>query len=132
MLSQMQQVVAKYVERLQEKSYVPWFSYESGLLRDDVGPNRLFFRYLLSHNATDSSRERSRLRAKLAIVLEASLTIFETRTSVRKGFRSCVSTGIFCVPPSHNPTDSSRARSRLRAKLAIVLGASLTIFKTWT
>jgi hypothetical protein len=37
----------------------------------------------------------SRLLAKLAIVLGASLTIFKTRTSVRAGFRSFVSTGIF-------------------------------------
>jgi hypothetical protein len=50
------------------------------------------FRVPLSHNPTDNSRARSRLRAKLAIVLGASLTIFRTQTSVRIDFRSCVST----------------------------------------
>jgi hypothetical protein len=39
---------------------------------------------------------------------------------------------ISCVSLSPNPTDDIPAPSRLRAKLAIVLGASLTIFTTRT
>jgi hypothetical protein len=51
MLSKIQQVVAKYVERVHEKPYVPPFSYGRGLLRDDGGPNRLFFTYLFVDDA---------------------------------------------------------------------------------
>ena len=46
-----QEVVVKYMELLQQKSYVPRFSYGSGLLRDDGGPNRLFFTYLFRDDA---------------------------------------------------------------------------------
>jgi hypothetical protein len=51
MVSQMQEVVVKYMERVQQKSYVPRFSYGRGLLRDDGGPNRLFFTYLFGVDA---------------------------------------------------------------------------------
>ena len=40
MVSQLQQVVAQYVQRVQEISFVPGFSYGRGFLRDDGGPNR--------------------------------------------------------------------------------------------
>jgi len=51
MWCEIQQVVAKYVGLMQLKSYVQPFSYGRGLLRDDGGPNRLFFKYLFGHNA---------------------------------------------------------------------------------
>jgi hypothetical protein len=51
MVSQMQEVVVIYMERVQQKTYVPRFSYGHGLLRDDGGPNRLFFTYLLGDDA---------------------------------------------------------------------------------
>ena len=100
----------------------------------------------LSRNPTDNSRAHSRLRAKLAIVFGASLTILTTRTLVRISLESFLATSnpplqfcrhiqIFCVPLSRNPTDNSSARSahrRLRAKLAIFFGASLTILTTRT
>jgi hypothetical protein len=41
----------KYVERVQEKTNVPRCSYGRGLLRDDGGPKRLFFTYLLGEDA---------------------------------------------------------------------------------
>jgi hypothetical protein len=44
----MQEVVLKYMERVQQKSYVPQFSYGRGLLRDDGGPNRLFLTYMFA------------------------------------------------------------------------------------
>jgi hypothetical protein len=89
MVSQMQAVVVKCMERVQQKTYVPRFSYGRGLLRDDSGPNRLFFTYLLGDDALAISFLQD---AKLAIVLGASLNIFTTRTLVRIGFRSCMST----------------------------------------
>jgi hypothetical protein len=51
MVSQMQEVVVKYMERVQQKTYVPRFSYGRGLLRDDSCANRLFFTYLLGDDA---------------------------------------------------------------------------------
>jgi hypothetical protein len=51
MASQIQEVVVKYVERVQQKSNVPRFSYGRGLLRDDGVPNRLFFTYLFGYDA---------------------------------------------------------------------------------
>ena len=51
MVSQLQQVVIQYIERLQLKSYVPRFSYGRGLTRDDGGPNTLFFAYLFRDDA---------------------------------------------------------------------------------
>ena len=51
MCSEIQQVVEKYLELVQAKSYVPPFSYGRGLLRDDGGPNRLFFTYLFGDDA---------------------------------------------------------------------------------
>ena len=46
MVSEIQQVVAEYVQRVLNIPFVPPFSYERGLLRDDGGPNRLFFTFL--------------------------------------------------------------------------------------
>jgi len=51
MWSEMQQVVSTYIQFLQAKSYVPPFSCGHGLLRDDGGPNRLFFTYLFGDDA---------------------------------------------------------------------------------
>jgi hypothetical protein len=51
MVSQTQEVVVKYMEPVQQKRYVPRFSYGRGLLRDDGVPNRLFFTYLLGDDA---------------------------------------------------------------------------------
>ena len=45
-MSQLQQVVAKYVQHVKEISFVPVFSYGRGLLRDDGGPNRFFFTFI--------------------------------------------------------------------------------------
>ena len=50
MVSQMQEVVGKYIECLQLKSNVSRFSYGRGLMRGD-GPNRLFFTYLFGDDA---------------------------------------------------------------------------------
>ena len=49
MVSQMQQVVVKYMERVQQKSYVPRFSNGRGLLRDDGGPNTFEYFASLCH-----------------------------------------------------------------------------------
>jgi len=46
MVSEILEVVGEYVKQLQGMSYVPPFSFERGLYRDDGGPNRLFFTYL--------------------------------------------------------------------------------------
>ena len=46
MVSQIQQVVAEYVQRVLNIPFVPPFSYERGLLCDDGGPNILFFTFL--------------------------------------------------------------------------------------
>jgi hypothetical protein len=51
MASKLQEVVVKYMERVQQKTNVPRFSYGRGLLRDDGGPNRLFFTYLFGNDA---------------------------------------------------------------------------------
>jgi hypothetical protein len=77
-VSEIQQIVPEYVQCVQDIPFVPSFSYGRGLLRDDGGLNRLFFTFLFRDKA--SSHARSRLRAKLAIVFGASLTIFKTRT----------------------------------------------------
>ena len=48
MVSEIQQVIAEFVQRGLNIPFVPPFSYERGLLRDDGGPNRFFsrsFRY---------------------------------------------------------------------------------------
>ena len=46
MVWQLQQVVAKYVQRKKEISFVTVFSYGRGLLRDYGGPNRFFFTFI--------------------------------------------------------------------------------------
>ena len=48
---EMQEVVFQYMQRIQQKSGVPRFSYRCRLLRDDGGPNRLFFAYLFGDDA---------------------------------------------------------------------------------
>ena len=47
----MQEVVVQYMQRIQQKSDVPRFSYGRRLLWDDGGPNRLFFTYLFGDDA---------------------------------------------------------------------------------
>ena len=51
MVSEILKVVGEYVQRLQGMSYVPPFSFQRGLYRDDGGPNRLFFTYLFCDKA---------------------------------------------------------------------------------
>jgi hypothetical protein len=51
MVSEMQDVVVKYMERVQQKTNVPRFSYGRGMLRDDGGPKRLFSTYLFGGDA---------------------------------------------------------------------------------
>ena len=51
MVTQLQQVIAKYVKRVEEIPFVPLFSYGRGLLRDDGGPNRFFFTFLFCDQA---------------------------------------------------------------------------------
>jgi hypothetical protein len=43
MASQIEEVVVKYIKRIQQKQNLPRVSYGRGLLRVDGGPNRLFF-----------------------------------------------------------------------------------------
>ena len=114
MVSQLQQVAIQYIERLQLKSYVPRFSYGRGLTGDDGGPNRLFFVYLFGDDA-------------LAICFLQDAPSPRTTSSCTKVRPHSITL--------RNPTDNSRARSahsRLRAKLAIVIGASFTIPTTRT
>jgi len=51
MVSHILEVVRECVQRVQELPFVPRFSYERGLLRDDGGPNRLFFTYIFCDEA---------------------------------------------------------------------------------
>jgi hypothetical protein len=51
MVSEMKEVVEKYIQRVQQKTNVPRYSYGRGLLRDDGGPNRLIFTYLFGDDA---------------------------------------------------------------------------------
>ena len=44
-------VVGEYVKQLQGMSFVPPFSFERGLYRDNGSPNRLFFTYLFCDKA---------------------------------------------------------------------------------
>jgi hypothetical protein len=51
MVSEVLKVVGEYVQQLQGMSFVPPFSFERGLYRDDGGTNKLFFTYLFCDNA---------------------------------------------------------------------------------
>ena len=50
-MSEIQQIVPEYVQRVQDIPNVPSLSYGRGLLRDDGGPNRLFFTFLFCDKA---------------------------------------------------------------------------------
>ena len=54
MVPQIKQVVAEYVQHVLNIPFVPPFSYKRGLLRDDSGPNRLFFTFLFCDKALGS------------------------------------------------------------------------------
>ena len=111
MWSEMHQVVSKYVQLLQAKSYVPPFSYGRGLLRDDGGPNRLFFMYLFGDEALAITFLQELLRDD-----GGPNRLFFTYLTLPHGHYSCAQSALI----------------GLRAKLVIFVGASLNILMTWT
>jgi hypothetical protein len=64
MVTQMQDVIGKYEERVRSMGNVPWCSYDRRMLQADGGPNRSFFFYLFTNKAmaTEFPKEIGLLR----------------------------------------------------------------------
>jgi hypothetical protein len=120
-ISQMQEVVVKYMDRVQRKTGVPRFSFGRGLLRDDGGPNKLFFSYLFGDDALSISflQDAKLIRSQVLCDTCGRFMSCKADPAYSDGFRSRCSTRnavircrIFGVTLSHNPTDNSSARYR--------------------
>ena len=112
-VSQLQQVVAKYVQRVKEISFVPVFSYGRGLLRDDGGPNRFFFTFLFCDQALAIAllQEVKLIRSEVlcdtcgrfmtCCALPTTYTTFHTIFAPRRKHRLVTVPSSCLLPPRH-------------------------------